>query len=303
MKKFFFVYSLTILFCSYPSPSNLQAHDAESIYPRSTGIILANKKMMIEGGEDKELELPVPFYVIKHPKGLVLFDTGFGSAFIDQVNAWWFNRFMQVFLPYRFQPDTESATTQLKAIGYQPEDVTHLILSHMHLDHAGGILDFPKAKTLISQEEWDHAQGSRVTTRLRGYLKEQYQDITARVKIIDYPPASDKNLDPFDRAYDVFSDDSLLIIPTPGHTPGHQSLQIKLASGKKVLLTGDAVWLAEGYQKPLPKSWLVQHLEEDQNRAWNTTQRIHAYSQKHPEVMIIPGHDPDVFSKLPQEIK
>lgn len=98
-------------------------------------------------------------------------------------------------------------------------------------------------------------------------------------------------------------DGSLLLLSTPGHTPGHQSLLVTLGSGKKVLLAGDAVWVRENYEKPAPKGWKARLIEEDDEEAWRTTLAIRQFHEDYPEVMIIPGHDPHLWSELPEVLQ
>jgi glyoxylase-like metal-dependent hydrolase (beta-lactamase superfamily II) len=78
---------------------------------------------------------------------------------------------------------------------------------------------------------------------------------------------------------------------------------VTTGSGKKVLLTGDAVWVRENYQGPAPKSFWVRHLEENADQAWASTLKIHEFSEKNPEALIIPGHDPHLWKELPSEIR
>ncbi len=79
--------------------------------------------------------------------------------------------------------------------------------------------------------------------------------------------------------------------------------RVTFDSGKKVLLTGDAVWLRENYLRPAPKSWFIRTFEENGPEAWATTQKISQFSKENPDVLIVPGHDPFVWKELPPELK
>ena len=79
--------------------------------------------------------------------------------------------------------------------------------------------------------------------------------------------------------------------------------RVTFDSGKKVLLTGDAVWLRENYLRPAPKSWFIRTFEEDEGQAWQTTLKIRKFAEENPDVLIIPGHDPTLWDRLPPEIK
>lgn len=260
------------------------------LLPRTTGWFHTDLKHMVAGAPSKKLRIPIPFYVIRHPQGIVLFDSGLGENFREQIDGWWAHRFFQGFLPYEFEK-SEAAVHQVKRMGFDPESVKFIIVSHMHLDHAGGLREFPKATVVVSRAEWGNANVGRWLARWRGVMKEQLEGVSERMRFVEEYP------------FDLFADGSLIVLPTSGHTPGHQSLLVTLGSGKGILLTGDAVWLQENYRKPAPKGWFIRHFEEDAGQAWKTTLKIREFAQKNPDVLIIPGHDPYVWKELPEEIR
>lgn len=273
--------------------SVLFASDGVTIAPKTTGWFRTDFKYMVEGGAPEKIRIPIPFYVIRHPRGIVLFDSGLGVSFLEQSDAWWPHRLVNHFFPAEFQPK-DAAVEQLKAEGIAPEDVTYVVVSHLHYDHAGGLLDFPKATIVVSRAEWEHANVGRWKARFRGVMSEQLSGLSGRVQAVDYGDG--------DR-FDLFGDGALILLSTPGHTPGHQSLLVMTGSGRKVLLTGDAVWVRENYQRPAPKSFFIRHLEEDAGPAWASTLKIREFAEKNPDALIIPGHDPSVWKELPSEIR
>lgn len=274
------------------------------VIPFSTGTFSVDYKNMIDGGESRKIEIPIPFYLIRHSKeGVILFDSGLGTRFTEEVRRSWLNRLLQLPLPYHLKED-EPAVRQLQKIGIPPEAVRTIIISHLHFDHAGGIRDFPNATVIVSQKEWDHATpawGSGTLARLRGYIQEQFEGIKPRLGLVNYSPAATRG--PFEASYDLFGDGSLILLSTPGHTPGHQSLLVTRDDGRKILLTGDAVWVTAGYEKPAPKGWLIRNFEESKEKAWETTTAIHHFHRENPNVLIIPGHDPDLWPQLRSLLK
>jgi glyoxylase-like metal-dependent hydrolase (beta-lactamase superfamily II) len=152
--------------------------------------------------------------------------------------------------------------------------------------------DFPAAKVVVSRREWENADVGRWKARFRGVMSETLAGVRERLLLVD------------DDRYDLFGDGALVLLSTPGHTPGHQSLLVTTESGRRVLLTGDAVWVEENYRKPAPKSWIVAHLEEsDADQAWASTLAIRRFAEENPEALIVPGHDPKVWEALPAEIR
>lgn len=282
------------------APASLRAVEGVSITPLTTGYFHSNYRFLVAGGVSEDVKLPIPFYVIRHPKGVVLFDSGLGLEYRRQVAGWWVSRFIERIFASEFSED-QAAVQQLRSAGIQPDDVAFIVISHLHYDHAGGLRDFPKAKIVVSRKEWENANVGRWKARARGVMIEQLAGISERLQLVDYP--SDSTMGPFPGSFDLFGDGALVLLSTPGHTPGHQSLLVTTESGKKVLLTGDAVWVRENYEGPAPKSFFVRHLEEEEGLAWASTLAIHQFAEANPEVFVIPGHDPHLWKELPAEVK
>lgn len=110
--------------------------------------------------------------------------------------------------------EKDSAAALLEQMDVQPEEIEYVVLSHTHSDHAAGVADFPQAKVILQKREAAGKQCNYKKLLLEG-------------------------------EYDIFGDGRLVVLPTYGHTPGHQSLLIKLDDSSKVLLTGDAAYTHE----------------------------------------------------------
>jgi glyoxylase-like metal-dependent hydrolase (beta-lactamase superfamily II) len=126
-----------------------------------------------------------------------------------------------------------SMVDQLADLGLKPEQISTLALSHYHADHAGQAASFPKARLLIGAADWATVRGDETAFNLD---RSQFAPWTAT------PPSGEVDLVSGDR--DVFGDGSVVMLATPGHTPGHHSLLLRLASGP-VILTGDLWHFAE----------------------------------------------------------
>ncbi|MBL7684873.1 MAG: MBL fold metallo-hydrolase [Deltaproteobacteria bacterium] len=257
----------------------------------STGSFRADYQDMVQGGTKRKVFIPIPFYLVHHSiHGLILIDIGLGEHYPRDLKNWYLNRWLETQLPSEFSP-SDSAKSQLQKMGITSDQIQKVIFTHLHFDHMHGVTDFPTATLVVAREEWQAFESqSRFWGRLKGYMTDLKSAIQNRLQLIDFE--SNSKVDPFEKVYDLFQDGSVLLISTPGHTPGHQSVLLKLNSNERVLLTGDAVWVREGYEKPAPKSFLVRHLEEDNKKAWETTKLIHQFYLKNPEVKIITGHQP-----------
>jgi N-acyl homoserine lactone hydrolase len=158
------------------------------------------------GSPDAGQPIPVCGYVVQHPGGTLLFDTGI-SPFDDETRE-------------RYQPRVRSPEEALTAIGLKLADIDLIANCHMHADHAGGNHRFPGVPVLVQRAELDAARGP---------------DYTFPVYAYDYPGA---RLEIVEGEVQVAP--GLRLIPTIGHSPGHQSLLVETDLGP-LLLAGQAV--------------------------------------------------------------
>jgi N-acyl homoserine lactone hydrolase len=180
--------------------------------------------------------IPVHAFLVEHPKGLVLFDAGQTAR---AAAPGWFPAWHPFFRLSRFElGPTDEVAPQLRAIGVEPGDVGHVVLSHLHTDHVGGLDPFTRSQVLVSRSEWNRATGR--PGLLRGYLP-QYWPPGLEPTLVDFDGHA---LGPFAGTYDVLGDGTLLMVPTPGHTPGHASLLLRDPHGSW-LLAGDQAHTAE----------------------------------------------------------
>lgn len=172
-----------------------------------------------------KVEIPYFFYVVEHPEGNVLFDTGGHPALIDNPRerlgdaADAFEVTMQ---------EGDDVVSQIKAAGFEPSDIAAVVLSHLHYDHAGGIEFFPEASFYSQQRELEFAHWPPV------YQREIYLPAD-----FDHPVEWTE----LTGEHDIFGDGRVVIFPTPGHTAGHQSLLVKFEEGRSLILVADAAYL------------------------------------------------------------
>jgi len=171
----------------------------------------APMSLLMQGGDNTILDLPCPSFLIEHPKGLVLFDTGCNPKVIDDAVGYWGE--MASHLPLQWKK-SDTLDQQIKNVGYKPADVKYVILSHAHLDHAGGLTYFPKAKFIAGKNEIRYAYWPEPDKRWAFILN-------------DYIPTRGYDWLELDQDFDLFGDGSLKFLLTPGHTPGECSLLVK----------------------------------------------------------------------------
>lgn len=199
-----------------------------------------------------EETLPVNVFLIEHPKGLCLVDTGQTAA---AAAPGYFPPWYPFFRLARFElgPEDEAAA-QIGAAGYDLDQVRWVVLTHLHTDHAGGVGAFPNAEVIVARAEWEPAQG--LGGRLHGYLPQRWPP-GLRVRVVDFPG---QPVGPFPRSYDVVGDGRLLFVPLPGHTRGHAALLVRGDSRPFWLCAGDAALRASelAVESPGVAGWCFQ---------------------------------------------
>lgn len=192
-----------------------------------------------------------------------------------------------------------SAFHQIKQLGFSPEDVRHIIPTHLHLDHAGGINDFPSAKVHTLQAEYNVATNKALL--LSGKYREcQWSKDTQWV--IHEEKSGEKWFD-FEmvRAVPGLTDD-ILIIPLIGHTEGHFGVAVKTDTGW-LLHAGDSYYhhkeLDDDYKMPLGWKLFEVFAHSDYSKARKNQHRLKELRDKHPdEVTIISSHDVSEYLKF-----
>lgn len=193
--------------------------------------------------------LPVNVFLIEHPEGLCLVDTGQTA---EATRPGYFDRWYPFFRLSRFELSAvDEVAAQLAATGFSPSDVRWVVLTHMHTDHVGGVRAFTESEVVVNRDEWQPAQG--LMGRLRGYQPQHWpRGIGPRVVDLSGP-----GVGPFVRSYDVVGDGSVLMVPLPGHTLGHTGLLVLEHGEPRWLGGGDAAQGVEEFESSHPEvaSW------------------------------------------------
>jgi N-acyl homoserine lactone hydrolase len=237
------------------------------------GWITAPLEMFLTG-EPGSIRVPVPSFLIEHPKGLVLFDAGIHPSLRRDPRA----RLGALADIYRVEmPEGEDVAAQLETAGFAPERIAFLIASHLHFDHVGGNACIPNARVVVQRREWE-AGGDADLQQRNGYDPRDY-DLGHEVLCID-------------GEHDLFGDGAITCLPTHGHTPGHQSLRVRLPSGD-VVLTADACYLRRALETMhLPP---VVHDRETMCASMAKLRDLGAAGAR-----LYFGHDPAPWEKDPQ---
>lgn len=216
----------------------------------------------------RSVVIPYLCFLIEHPAGLVLFDCGpHPDLAVDPGR-----RLGGTAETYEIRVGPEDdAASRLRAGGWSPEAVTDVVLSHLHYDHAGGIESFPQATF--------HVQARERVFAMRPPVYQAGDYVPADV---DHPVRWHE----VDGTHDLFGDQSIVLTPTPGHTPGHQSLVVRLA-GRTIVLVGDAAPHARTLEtQDLPA---VLWNPDEMVASWEVLRRL----RDDEDALLVFPHDPD----------
>ncbi|WP_134324147.1 N-acyl homoserine lactonase family protein [Cumulibacter soli] len=180
------------------------------------------------GDPPDPLQLPIMAFVIETGGEVVLFDTGMHPHVRTHPIDYWGRIAKRRLVPDL--PEGADVVSRLAEAGYGPQDVTVVINSHLHNDHAGMNRFFPHSRIVVRRREWDYAI-TQMDADSSGFVRNDFFDEGAPPEFIEY-----------DDECDLFGTGDLVLVSTPGHTPGHQSAKIRFGSGSTHVLTGDAVY-------------------------------------------------------------
>jgi N-acyl homoserine lactone hydrolase len=228
--------------------------------------------------------LPIYAWAIDTPEGVILVDTGETARTGEPGYLPRWHPYFRLAVQLDVSPEHEVGPQLLK-LGIRPDDVRTVILTHLHTDHAGGLHHFPKSEILVSGEEWALAKG--FAGQLRGYLPNRWPPWFAPRPIVFGPKA----IGPFDRSHHVTTDGTVVIVPTPGHTPGHVSV---------VVVDGDVNYFLAGDVTYTLQSLVAEQVDgvsPSEAVSLRTMRRIVQYAQSQPMVYL-PAHDPESEHRL-----
>lgn len=203
---------------------------AVQLYAFTCGYLTIPLGFMLAGAKGL-ITVPIPSYLVIHPKGRVLFDTGLHvhSQADPQGYA---GEMLAKYHTFHYGPG-EEVTARLQALQIGPEQIDIVVNSHLHFDHAGGNTQLTNADIVVQRREVDHA---KAIGDAQGYLTKDW-DTGQRLRTVD-------------GEHDLFSDGEVVCLPTYGHTPGHQSLRVRTELGGEFILCGDACYLKDSRPAP-----------------------------------------------------
>jgi glyoxylase-like metal-dependent hydrolase (beta-lactamase superfamily II) len=258
------------------------------VYAIPTGVNHRTAAFAYRGGSPWEKRDSVATAVlVRHPKGDVLIDTGFGRTIVSQMKR----------MPLLFRLGTDLVPSQpvadqLDAAGYDRQRLRYILLTHAHWDHVSGVPDFPGVPVLVTAAE--HAfirEGDFATATARSIDPSMLQDYA-----FDGGPYLG-----FDRSHDLYGDGAVVIVPAPGHTPGSVIVFVTLPGGVRYAFVGDLVWQREGLLEREERPWAEERtIDHDPGALRRSLLLLSAIAGSYPQITIVPSHDPRGYAGIPQ---
>lgn len=241
----------------------------------------------------KRTTLPLNFYVIEHASGLVLFDAGQDRAVVTDPNYWppgFTGTVMRKLFEMHIGPD-ETLPKQLELLGYSLSDVRKVIYSHLHADHIGRVQELLHADLFVSDVEWNHMLKPHSERYM--IFRNPYIEIPgAKWTQITLNHLDDPAILPFTHGYDFMGDGAIILLPTPGHTPGSMSMLVRPKQSPPLLLAADLTYRPELLEKDqLPGTG-------DKRELLDSFAKVRALKERMPDLVILFSHDAQAARRL-----
>lgn len=188
--------------------------------------ITVDHSIVLLGTGGTNVTLPIPTFLIQHGDDLLVFDTGLASEGAGDPHRAYgpLADMFSMSIPEEYRLDRQFAE-----LGFALEDVTDVVISHMHFDHTGGLELFTHARGFIGEGELDYAKSPGGLDH--GFFRPQDIEAADKIDWLEIPNGYE---------HDVYGDGSVIILSLPGHTPGTLALKVALPDGSTLVLSSDA---------------------------------------------------------------
>ena len=278
--------ALALAVATPPAAAQSEAVKDIRLYAFSSGALTLGKGALLNlAPMDPPITVPVGFFLIRHPKGNVLFDTGNNDKLIND-RSWW-NKAQQAMMP-AMTPEV-AIDAQLKRVGLVPDDIAYVVCSHLHLDHGGNVGKFPNSTIVVQKTEAQNAMWPEPGTGPAYVVGD-----VLPLRGASTTSANAQKMLQLEGDLDLFGDGSITIKRWVAHTPGSQMMVVKLKKQGVTILTGDNVYLRENVETNTPPNIVLAYFPSGYYTAFEWIRMMMA-TQK---ADFFTAHDPDAFKAM-----
>jgi glyoxylase-like metal-dependent hydrolase (beta-lactamase superfamily II) len=225
--------------------------------------------------ESRGIQAPVPFFLIRHPQGDVLIDGGNPLAVARDARAHW-GTLAEHFRAH--MTEAQHCVAQLREVEISPDSVSHVVQTHLHMDHTGALGHFPDATVIVHARELAAARTADESAA-SGYIRADLAHPGLHWRTVEHD-------------LDLFGDGTIELLQTPGHSAGHMSVRLRMPQSGHVLITADAVDNRLQWEGRLPLRAL--HSRDEAKRSLDRLRKL----ARDTEALVVLGHDSENWSQL-----
>ncbi|MBP1616929.1 MAG: N-acyl homoserine lactonase family protein [Bacteroidetes bacterium] len=249
------------------------------LYIFNTGVLKCKENNIKMNASLNPYEIPVPWFLIKHPKGNIIIDGGNAVECATTPRDYW-GDICDVYWPE--MSEQEGCVNTIKNLGLDPESVRFVLQSHLHLDHTGAIGRFSNATHVVHRKEYEYAFTPDWFAK-GGYIKNDFDKTGLDWDFIDIE---------HNGYYDLMGDQSVLMVPTPGHSPGHCSFVVNLPQTGSIILTADAAYTTDHWEDKALPGFLTSAQD-----AARSVVKLRSIARR-TNAFVMTGHDPVQWKDL-----
>lgn len=260
----------------------------DSLWLYHCGTMKLPQSMLMSGDDLPRSFVDMPFLALAgyHPEhGVVLVDAPYGHDGPKNMGSLLGSLLGASLMSFK---PSWSVIPRLEQMGWRSSQVDHVLLTHMHYDHTGGMKELGHATFHVSSEEWNDATTVGAFDGLvRGYAISDYRALHAKMELFDNP----ENYQRDEPGHDIFGDGSVRAIALPGHTRGHTGYLFTMSDGRTILHAGDAVYDLRQLRESHGFGSMARSVSHDVSEAMFTVNELKRFTQEHPDVEIVCAHD------------